>query len=611
MDYSQYLKQHFLRSASWQEATAKARRRQLIFQSLQVVLILSVPVILLTEKVFFPALIYGDLVKILVVLIAIVAAALTAYLHVLHQHKLTEQALQELERRFQSMVESAHDAVILADSQGLILFWNKAAKAMFASTSVEANEQPVTLLLGYLLPEHCKGWRERNRAREISAEFDLLVGNHIETLGRRLDGTEFPLELSMATFEAGTETYYVAVMWDIAARKQTEEKDQEQLAQAQKMEAIGQLAGGVAHSFNNILTAILGYSEIMLAQLDPASPIRRYTERIRTGGRRAAELTHQLLAFSRKQILEMKVVDLNSVIQETTQLLQRTLGANIRLIEVLNPQLQQVRVDPGQIGKVIMNLAVNARDAMLPKSGKLIIETENVVIDEAYAKVHPDMLPGPYVQLVVSDTGCGMDAATKARIFEPFFTTKPVGQGTGLGLGLSTVLGIVKQCGGHVWPYSELGRGTSFKVFLPAVMEKATEVQQPVIAQRLAGGSETVLVVEDEGVIRSLVYTVLESCGYTVLEASSGKGALTLMEMQVSPIHLMITDVVMEGLNGVELAQQLAGSHPDMKVLYMSGYTSNVVLTQGVLNAKMAYLQKPFTRHDLANKVREVLDNNY
>ncbi|MGH7207797.1 MAG: ATP-binding protein, partial [Nitrospiraceae bacterium] len=380
---------------------------------------------------------------------------------------------------------------------------------------------------------------------------------------------------------------------------------EEQFRQAQKIEAIGRLAGGVAHDFNNLMTVVTGYSELILTRLGPDDPLRKEIEEIKKAGDRAATLTGQLLAFSRKQVLAPKVLDLNSVVANINGMLRRLLAEDIELHTVVAPVLGRVKADPGQLEQVIMNLVVNARDAM-PGGGRLTIETKNVELDKVYARSHVSVKPGAYVMLAITDGGSGMDATTQARIFEPFFTTKEPGKGTGLGL--STVYGVVKQSGGYIWVYSELGRGTTFKIYLPRV-EDDLEARDagPAPAETLQG-SETILLAEDEDMVRTLARRILTSHGYTVLEARDGTECLRICEAHKGTIHLLMTDVVMPGLSGREVAKRVAPLRPDMKVLYLSGYADSAVVHHGLLDAGSAFLQKPFSSGTLAHKVREVLD---
>lgn len=405
----------------------------------------------------------------------------------------------------------------------------------------------------------------------------------------------------------GTVAQMLGVATDITARKQTEQalyRSEEQLRQAQKMEAVGKLAGGVAHDFNNLLTVINGHAALSLRRLRPEDPLYRKLEAINEAGERAASLTRQLLAFSRKQIMQPEVLDLNKVIFETNKMLQRLIGEDIDLLIGLTPDLGKVKADPGQIEQVLMNLSVNARDAM-PKGGKVTIETQNVYIDEEYSSRHLSVRPGRYVMLAVSDTGCGMDAATQQRIFEPFFTTKETGKGTGLGL--STVYGIVKQSGGNVWVYSEVGQGTTFKIYLPCVDSHAEEFKSIIDDAQATPGTETVLLVEDEEMVRNMTREILQESGYQVLEAKHGDEALLVSERHNGPIHLMLSDVVMPRMSGRELAEQLSPTRTEMKVLYMSGYTDDAIVHHGVLDEGMAFIEKPFTPHALTRKLREVL----
>jgi two-component system cell cycle sensor histidine kinase/response regulator CckA len=379
-----------------------------------------------------------------------------------------------------------------------------------------------------------------------------------------------------------------------------------QLLQAQKMEAIGELTGGIAHDFNNMLTIIIGYSDLLLQNLKADDSLRSDIEQIQLAGKRASSLTQQLLAFSRKQVLQPRVLDLNAVLTNLDQMLQRLISEDIAMVAVPAPGLWRVYADPSQIEQVIMNLVFNARDAM-PKGGKLTIETANVELDDAYACEHISIRPGPYVMLAVSDTGCGMDTETQARIFEPFFTTKEKGHGTGLGL--STVYGIVKQSDGNIWVYSEPGRGTTFKIYLPRVEGVVETVEPGAVRTKTVRGSETILLVEDENGVRRLAHSILRAHGYTVLEARHGKEAILLSGQHEGLIRLMVTDVVMPEMSGRELAEHLKPSRPNMKVLFMSGYTDKAMLHQGTLEPGTAFLQKPFTPEALARKVREVLDS--
>jgi len=393
-------------------------------------------------------------------------------------------------------------------------------------------------------------------------------------------------------------------------RKRAEEalrQSEERLRQAQKMEAVGRLAGGVAHDFNNLLTVITSYSDLLLEDLGSDDPKRDDVVQIRKAAEGAAALTRQLLAFSRQQVLEPKVLDLKATIASTEKLLKRLIGEDVHLITALAPDLGAVKADPGQLEQIIINLAVNARDAM-PTGGRLTIEAANVEMDEAYVRGHAPASPGRYVLLALSDTGIGMDEQTKARIFEPFFTTKEPGKGTGLGL--ATVYGIVKQSGGFIWVYSEPGHGTSFKVYLPRVDEPAEPVATPTTMAEPGRGTETVLVVEDAASVRMVTRQVLERYGYAVLEAPNGETALRLAAKHHGPIHLLLTDVVMPGLSGRQLAEQLAHLRPDMKVLYASGYADHAIVHHGILESGIAYLQKPFTPETLGRRVRQVLDSS-
>ena len=409
-----------------------------------------------------------------------------------------------------------------------------------------------------------------------------------------------PVLLILATFYGVTAE---RVRTDVGKRVSLED----QLRQSQKLEAIGRLAGGIAHDFNNILTAIMGYSALLQSALDKGDPKQQEVEEIKKAVRRASSLIQQLLAFSRRQVLQLRVMDLNAVLKNIQQLLQRLIGEDTELIILPTPALGHVKADPGQIEQVLMNLALNARDAM-PKGGKVTIRTANVMIDETFARRHLIAPPGPYIMLSVTDTGSGMDEETQAHIFEPFFTTKEQGKGTGLGL--ATVYGIVKQSGGSIFVYSEPGKGATCQIYLPRVDEAVTVVESVHATIDPPHGSETILLVEDEEPVRELVRKVLERNGYRILEARHGDEAIKICaQHNGGEISLLVTDVVMPRMSGREVAERVQASHPKMKVLYLSGYTDDAVVRHGVLQSMTAFLQKPFTPDALAHKVREVLDS--
>ena len=391
----------------------------------------------------------------------------------------------------------------------------------------------------------------------------------------------------------------IAIFKDVTEKKSLEK----QLRQSQKMEAIGQFSGGIAHDFNNLLGVIIGYSEVLEVGLGQGSELRKNAEEITKAGQRAASLTRQILAFSRQQMLEQKVLNLNTVVTETEKMLRRMIGANIELSTALDAELGQIKADQGQMEQVILNLAGNARDAM-PDGGKLIIATENKTLDQEYALDHPPTVPGNYIMLTVTDTGIGMDAKTQAHIFEPFFTTKAVGKGTGLGL--ATVYGVVKQSGGYIWVSSEIGQGSTFTIFLPRVDEAVQWNRQSDLANGSVRGSETILLVEDEESLRALTRTVLEQSGYTVLEADCGSRAIEISRQYQGHIHLLLTDMVMPAMNGRAVAKKLMPIHPEMRVIYMSGYAG--YNPGGATSSEAIFLCKPFTRDALVRKVHEVLN---
>jgi two-component system, cell cycle sensor histidine kinase and response regulator CckA len=520
------------------------------------------------------------------------------------EHKQAEEALIKSQEKYIDLYENANDMIFTVDLLGNFTTVNRAA---YTSLGYRVEELLGKNLGDVLTPESSND-AMATLQRAMAEKSDLMETQPWEFEGFKKDGTRMLFEVrARLILEDGNIMGVQGIARDITERKQAEEEKaflQEQLRQSQKMEAIGRLAGGIAHDFNNLLTIIKGYSTLSFMELKEGDPLKGSLGEILKATERAANLTRQLLAFSRRQAMEMKVLDLNGILKDMDKMLRRVIGEDIALVVHLAEDLGRTKTDPGQIEQVIMNLVVNARDAM-PDGGKLTIETANVELDEAYARAHIAVKPGRYLMLSVSDTGVGMTREVKERVFEPFFTTKGTGKGTGLGL--STVYGIVKQSGGNIWIYSEPGRGTTLKIYLPRV-DEPIEVFKEKFEEDLPRGSETILVVEDEEEVRKLAARVLQRQGYKVLEAPQGGDALLICEQHQDPIHLMLTDVVMPGMSGHQLAKRLESLQPRMKVLYMSGYTNNAIAQHGVLGEGVNYIQKPFTVDGLARKVREVLE---
>jgi two-component system cell cycle sensor histidine kinase/response regulator CckA len=511
-------------------------------------------------------------------------------------HKVAEAALLERERVYRATFDEALIGLAQTSLDGRFLLVNRR----------------LCDLLGYTVDElRAIDFVTISHPDEVAADVDAsqrLIAGTIdrytrEKRYRRKDGSFVwaNLTVSLHLHASGEPSYFIAVIEDITERKHSEEEAR----QLHKMEAMGRLAGGIAHDFNNLLTVIVGYGDLVLNQLKTDDPVRRDIQEIRRAGESAAALTRQLLAFSRKQLLQPQVLDLNMIVSRMNGLLRRLIGEHIRFEWRPEQRLDRVKADPGQIEQVILNLALNARDAM-PRGGTLSIETANVELDRTYASNHPGAAVGKHVMLAVSDTGIGMDDAVRKQVFEPFYTTKELGKGTGLGL--ATVYGIVKQSGGTIFVDSEPEQGTTFKMFLPCAKHVAEVVSVQPRSTGVIGGSETILLVEDQPEVRAVARAALARHGYTVLEASHGGEALQIALDRTEEIHLLLTDVVMPAMSGRELAQRLLLQRPHVRVLYTSGYTDDAIVHHDVIESGVAFIQKPFTPANLLRKVREVLD---
>jgi PAS domain S-box-containing protein len=518
--------------------------------------------------------------------------------------KQAENSLRESEEKYRKILENIAEGYYEVDLAGHFTFFNDS----------------VCRILGYTRNE-LMGMNNRNYTDPKNSKNLYQAFNHVYRTGDpfkgfeweiiRKDGTIRSVEASVSLIRnpKGEPTGFRGIVRDITEQKEAGREMialQEELRQSQKMEAIGRLAGGIAHDFNNLLTVISGNCQLSLLDLKEGDPLRRSIEEIRVASDRASSLTRQLLAFSRRQTLNFMILDLNDILRNLDKMLHRVIGEDIELIYLLSKDIGKIKTDPGQVEQVILNLALNARDAM-PKGGKLILETANAEIDDEYVQAHIGVKPGRYVRLSVSDTGAGIPPEVRERIFEPFFTTKE--NGKGIGLGLSTVYGIVKQSGGNIWVYSEPGYGTVFKVYFPRAEEPVEVWSEKVKEIETLYGGETILLVEDDEAVRKLAMQILRKQGYKVLEAKHGGDALLISKKYQDLIHLMVTDVVMPGMSGRELAENLLATRPEMKVLYISGYTDNTIVHLGVLEPEIHFIQKPFTMEALAKKVREVLDS--
>ncbi|MBK9168728.1 MAG: PAS domain S-box protein [Bryobacterales bacterium] len=518
---------------------------------------------------------------------------------VVNAHDVTDSRQAEMaviasESRYRDLFENARDMLYTHDLAGNFTSLNRTAERLTGYTRDEALRMNI---LDAVAPEH-QDILQQMINRQVGGDPGGIF--EVELVAK--SGARIPIEVSARLiFADGRPAGVQGIARDITERRQLET----QLVHAQKMEAVGRLAGGVAHDFNNLLTVFTGYTQWILDDLPADSPLRESAEEALLAAHRAAALTNQLLAFSRKQVNQPATVDLNALVAQMERMLRRVIGEDVELSVAMGPRLGAVRADPSQIEMAILNLVLNARDAM-PNGGKLIIETAEVALDEGYSRTHLGCPPGEYVMLAVTDTGCGMDAATQARAFEPFFTTKEKGKGTGLGL--STVYGVVKQSGGYVWLYSEPGIGTVFKLYLPRLFDGATSGGRG-LAATAREGSETILLVEDESPLRRMVCEMLQRQGYRILEAGGGEAAIDICREHHGPIDLVLTDVVMPGIRGAELAEILSALRPGLKFLFMSGYTDNGIVPQRLLDAGQAFLQKPFTPDALAAKIRTLIES--
>jgi len=513
------------------------------------------------------------------------------------QCRRPEEIPQKSEAKFRAIFERVATGIALVDMEGRLIEGNPALQRMLGYSEEELRNRAFGEFT-YLedVMTDASHWREL-----VSGTRDYY---QVEKRYVRKDGSLVWGLMNVSLLRSGNNEpeFAIFIVEDITERKQLES----QLLQSQKMETVGRLAGGVAHDFNNLLTVVGGYTQLSLLGIGENDPLKGNLEEIRKATERAATLTRQLLAFSRRQVMDLKVIDLNAVVKDLDKMLRRIIGEDIELRTILANDLGRVKTDPGQIEQVILNLAVNARDAM-PKGGALLLETTNIELDEDYARYHIGVEPGWYVMLSVTDTGCGMSAEVREHLFEPFFTTKEKGKGTGLGL--STVYGIIKQSGGNIWVYSEINRGTTFKIYLPRVEEEIDSLPPRDESESLPTGNETVLLVEDDASVRELAAQILRNQGYTVLEAPHGHEAIRMARDGVEKkIHLLLTDVVMPQMGGRELVNQFRRLHPDVKVLFISGYSGNAVTHQAMVKPGERLLQKPFSPTTLAKKVREALD---
>jgi two-component system, cell cycle sensor histidine kinase and response regulator CckA len=507
-----------------------------------------------------------------------------------------EAAAAPGEAGFRAFMESASQGIVAIDRRGRIALVNRQAEELFGY----CREEMIGHELEMLLPEALRAGHEAHRKGYFGSPHPRPMGIGLDLSGRRKNGEQFSIEISLNYVEIDGKALAMAFITDISERLRLEA----QLRQSQKMEAIGQLAGGVAHDFNNLLTVIQGYAAMSLEGLDPADPSHEPFVEIEKASVSAAGLTRQLLAFSRRQVVQPRVIGLNTTITQVEKMLRRVIGEDVELVLATGEGLYDICADPGLVEQILMNLAVNARDAM-PEGGRLILETANLSLDKEYVGAHLAVKTGPHAMLAVSDTGVGMSEEVRARIFEPFFTTKPQGQGTGLGL--ATVYGIVKQLDGTIWVYSEPGKGTTFKILFPAARPEDVRLDESRSAAPAPTGRETILLVEDEEGVRRFVHAMLERQGYQVLDAADVDHALQIADDPAAQFDLLLTDVIMPRMNGPELARKICAQRPKVRVLYMSGYTDRAIRLQDQIGGGTNFIQKPFTPASLAEKLRELL----
>src|SRR5260221_115799 len=517
----------------------------------------------------------------------------------LSQQKRSAESLRAAEAKFRGLLESAPAPVVVVNQEGRIVLVNAQAEETFGYRREDLLGQPMDILVPERLREKCLEYR----TMFLRGPQRSPMGTTLEIYGLRREGSEFPVEIKLSMLETEEGLWGCAAIRDLTERRKLEQ----QFRQAQKMESIGTLAGGIAHDFNNLLTVILSYSSYLAEELPSVSKYHRAAEQVHLAAERGAALTRQMLAFSRRQVFQLRVLSVNDIIGNLLKMLQRIIGEHIEVRATLAEDLGSVKCDPGQLEQVLMNLSVNARDAM-PEGGRLTLETQNVELDDHFVRAHIGSAPGPHILLTLTDTGMGMDTETQARIFEPFFTTKGPGHGTGLGLAM--VYGVIKQSGGYIWVSSDIGKGTSFKIYLPQEKEIAESKVAKKLEPALKQGFETILLVEDDDAVRELVRAMLSARGYSVLAPQHPLEVESLSETHTGRIHLLLTDLILPGASGRDIAKRVCALRPGVRVLFMSGYTDDTIIQRHGIDPSFAFLPKPFSSATLATKVREVLDGD-